>query len=388
MLPLTGIRVLDLSRLLPGAYASLMLLDLGAEVIKIEEPVRGDYGRWLSPRVDGQSVLHAMINRGKKSLTLNLKHPRGRELFLQLASSADVVLESFRPGVLERLGIGFETLKAISPSIILCSLTGYGQDGPYAMQAGHDINYLGLSGILALNGTGDGTPLVPSIPIADIGGGGQMAVTAIMAGLLERQRTGEGQWLDVSMLDGVVSWLPALVPLLRESANVEQQSFFLSGAYACYTVYATADGRHMSVGILEPKFWKSFCEAMDLAEYLPLQLAPLAVQAVMKTRIQEIFLEHAQAYWIAKFQGVDTCCAPVRRLDEVAADEQVRWRDMLAVPADGGVPRVGCPIKSTGGSRETAILPAPRLGQDTDAMLRGLGVTSAERDQLRRDGVV
>lgn len=385
MTPLKGMRVLDLSRLLPGPYASLLLNDFGAEVIKIEEPHRGDYARWFTPQIDGQSVLHHLVNRGKKSVTLNLKDPRGVAIFLELTKTADVIMESFRPGVLDRLGIGFSVLAAANPQIILCSLTGYGQTGPYAYDVGHDINYLGYSGILALNGTGDGTPVVPSVPIADLGGGGLMAVIGVLLGVLQRQISGKAQWIDVSMLDGVMSWLPLLLAEFHGAHEPTQQSFLLSGSYACYTVYATEDHRYMSVGAVEPKFWETFCHSMGVPEYIPMQFAPMATQKCMKERIQELFGIHNQEYWTDRFAHVDACCTPVKTIREALNDPQVQDRKMVA--RRGHIMFIAPPIKSVGEHHDLAWK-VPDLGQDTAAILQSLGWKPNQITELHQDQVI
>ncbi|MBI4261878.1 MAG: CoA transferase, partial [Actinobacteria bacterium] len=205
--PLAGVRVLDLTRLLPGGYCTLLLADLGADVVKVEEPGRGDYIRWFPPLVDGESALHRALNRGKRSITLDLKSPRGPEVLGRLAAAADVLVESFRPWVLERLGTGHDALREAHPRLVTCAITGYGQDGPYRDRVGHDINYIGYGGALGLSGPPGGPPAVPGVQIGDLGGGGMMAAVGILGALVERERTGEGRFVDVSLLDGVVSCL-------------------------------------------------------------------------------------------------------------------------------------------------------------------------------------
>jgi crotonobetainyl-CoA:carnitine CoA-transferase CaiB-like acyl-CoA transferase len=234
--PLTGMKVLDLSRLLPGPYCSLMLGDLGADVLKIEDPKLGDYMRWWGARVDKQGVSFLMVNRNKKSMKLNLKTDWGKDIFLRLVRQHDVVLEGFRPGVMERLGLGYETLKKENPGLIYCAITGYGHTGPYRDRAGHDLNYLSLAGVLGTIGPKGGPPVIPGVQIADIGGGAMLAALGILAAYIARQETGKGQFIDVSMLDGSFAWLP--VPAGKTLADGEDPKpgdSFLTGRYACFT---------------------------------------------------------------------------------------------------------------------------------------------------------
>lgn len=379
MVPLEGIRVVDLSRLLPGPYATLLMSDLGAEVIKVEEPQQGDYIRSFMPQVDGESVIHHLVNRGKKSVAVDLKSSAGRALFLRLVKTADIVIESFRPGVLDRLGIGFDVLSSENPRIILCSLTGYGQTGPRRDFPGHDINYIGYTGILSLNGNGDGVPLVPSVPIADIGGGGAMAVIGMLAGLLARNRTHEAQWIDVSMLDGSASWLTLLLAASLDEGGIAQQTALLSGGHACYTTYPTSDDRYMALGAVEAKFWRNFCQALDIPELAARQLAPLSEQQRMKETITEIIRQHTQEYWTERFQAIDACCTPVLTVDEALRDEQLTARGMFVRNASE-VPHIGRPIRWSNQEAPPLNTHAPRLGEQTFEILEGLGIGADDRE--------
>ncbi|HWN97786.1 MAG TPA: CaiB/BaiF CoA-transferase family protein, partial [Blastocatellia bacterium] len=268
---LDGIRILDLSRMLPGPYCSMMLGDLGAEVIKVEEPRIGDPTRHTRPLVNGQSAAFALVNRNKKSIAIDLKQPDGRDLFLKLASTADCVLEQFRPGVVERLGIGYPAVSEINPRIVYCSLTGFGQDGPHRDRSGHDLNYLALSGVLGLTTDERGKPVIPGVQVADLAGG-MIAAFAILAALLARERTGRGQYVDVSMFDVMVSMLP--VPAAHHFAGKTMPvggKYVLSGAYPFYSVYETSDQEFMTLGALEPKFWANFCKTVGREDLIPRQ---------------------------------------------------------------------------------------------------------------------
>ncbi|MCF8565301.1 CoA transferase [Alicyclobacillus tolerans] len=389
-MPLTGIKVLDLTRLLPGPYATLMLADFGADVIKIEEPGQGDYARWYQPLIGGKGSRHLFINRNKQSVTLNLKTEEGKEIFHKMAHDADVVIESFRPGVVDRLGIGYEAVKAHNPGVIYCSLTGYGQTGPYAQVPGHDLNYVGYSGALSLNGTPESGPTILSVPIADLAGGGQMAVIAILLALQARHRTQQGQYLDVSMLDGVVSLLYTLAPDHFAKAVVERGRMPLNGRLACYQVYQTADGKYLALGAREAKFWRNFCTCLGRPDLIERQNGPDEEQAELKRIVQDILWTKTQQEWMDIFSGRDTCCTPVNDLNEAFSDPQVLARDMLQTvdhPKAGIVEQIGIPIKlsETPGSIRTA---APELGEHTRLVLEQLGYSTQEIEALKGKGVV
>src|SRR5215467_8724788 len=251
---LDGIRVLDLTRLLPGAFCTMLMADMGADVVKVEEPRSGDYMRWYPPLRDGRSVLFNALNRNKRSLSLDLKQRAGRDLFLALVERADVVVEGNRPGVMDRLGLGWPALRAHNPSLVMASITGYGQDGPWSGRAGHDLNYMAVAGALSLNGRRGEPPHPLAVQVADIGGGGQAAATAILGALLAIARGGAGRHLDVSMTDGALSWLAVPLAQAHEQGPIARGGHRLTGRYACYGVYECADGRYLSVGALEPKF--------------------------------------------------------------------------------------------------------------------------------------
>ncbi|MFQ6057474.1 MAG: CaiB/BaiF CoA transferase family protein [Anaerolineae bacterium] len=382
--PLEGITVLDLSRLLPGPFCSLLLADLGAQVIKVEDPAGGDYLRWMEPFINGESAPFLALNRNKKSLALNLKSERGREIFLRLAEKADVVLEGFRPGTVERLGAGYETVRAVNPSIVYCSLTGYGQDGPYRQRAGHDVNYLALAGVLGLTGPKDGPPVIPAVQIADLSGG-MYAALGILAALWARERTGQGQYVDVAMLDGVISWLVLLAAQHFAGFMPGRGDWLLSGGVPCYNVYQTRDGSYMALGALEPKFWAAFCQGVGREDLIPRQF-----DAQATAEMQAIFRGRTREAWVAFAQEVDCCLEPVLGLDEVFAHPQVAQREMrvqVEHPRLGRMAQLGLPLKfsATPGSIRS---PAPRLGEHTAEILESLGYEQGEIQALREAGVV
>ncbi|WP_458413496.1 CaiB/BaiF CoA transferase family protein [Schinkia sp. CFF1] len=381
--PLESIRVLDLTRLLPGPYCTMLLADFGAEVIKIEEPNLGDYARWEEPKVGKDSAIFSSLNRNKKSVTLNLKSEKGKEIFVELVKTADVVVESFRPGVMDRLGLGYEKLKDLNPKLIYCAITGYGQTGPYAHLPGHDINYLSYAGVLDLNGERKQTPVVPPIQIADIGGGSLMAVIGILMAVISRKNTGKGQFVDISMLDGVVSWLQTLLPnyLVNHESPIRGE-LALSGEKAAYGVYETKDQRYISVGALEAKFWEAFCNAIGREDFISLLDAPPGKQDVIKIEIANIMKKETLRQWLEIFKNYETCVSPVLTIEEMTKNPQILARQMVQQCPDmveGGMGHIGIPIKlsETPGSIYSK---APELGEHNHEILAELGLSGEESE--------
>jgi len=328
-LPLEGIRVLDLTRLLPGPYCTMLLADLGAEVIKIESPHEGDHMRWIEPKVNGTGVYFLALNRNKKSTTLNLKNPTGVKIFKALAKTAQVVFESFRPGVLDRLGVGYKALKEVNTGIIFCSLSGFGQSGPYKLKPGHDLNYISIGGLQGLNGNREGVLVPPAVQIADIGCGAMTCAVSILGALVGRERTGEGQYLDVSMLDGVVSWMSSAIAKYYaegEPPAPGRQTF--SGEFPSYHIYKTKDGKYVSLGCVEAKFWVNFCEAVGRPELSGFHLPHGEKQKEVFEEVEKIFLTKKRDEWVQFLDGVDTCFAPVNDISETVSDPQVLHRDL------------------------------------------------------------
>ena len=348
---LDGIRVLDLTRLLPGAYCTQLLADMGADVVKVEEPERGDYMRWMPPLVDGQSVLFEALNRGKRSVSLDLKTDAGREAMLRLVDTARVLVEGNRPGVMARLGLGWDTLHERNPRLVVCSITGYGQTGPFAQRAGHDLNYMAIAGALGLNGPRGGAPVPLSVQVADIGGGGLQAAVAILGALLEVERGGEGRRLDVSMTDGAAGFMSLELAARAAGEEVRRGDQRLGGRYACYRVYECADGRFYSVGALEPKFWAALCTALDRPDLVESQFSE---SLETQREVEAIFKSRTRDEWQRTLDGVDACCEPVLDLDEVASHPQIAARGVLDRSRRGR---------------------APRLGEHTDELLRDAGAT-------------
>src|SRR6266571_497237 len=327
--PLSGIRVLDLSRLLPGAYASQMLADFGADVIKVEEPGSGDYGRLMPPYSPGGTSLYFLaINRNKRSITLNLKSDEGREIFLRMVRQADVLLESFRPGVLERLGLGYERLKEVNPGLIYCAISGYGQDGPYRLRAGHDLNYAGYAGLLHYNRGPHGEPAMPATQLGDLAGGSYMAIIGILTALMGRAQTGEGRMIDVSMTEGVMSLLPLFTTTYFNTGQAPQPGRSpLDGGLPCYNIYETKDGKHVTLAALEYKFWHTFCTRIGHLELLPFHMpvGPGERERAMDM-LRAIFKTKTRDEWLAELAGIDACVGPVYSIDEALSDPHAQAR--------------------------------------------------------------
>ena len=378
---LAGIRVLDLTRLLPGAFCTMLLGDQGADVIKVEQPGTGDYTRYLPPLVHGQGVAFNSLNRNKRAITLNLKAEEGCQLFKRLVATADVVVEGNRPGVMDRLGLGWETLRALRPRLILCSITGYGQDGPFAQRAGHDLNYMATAGALGLNASPGGMPHPLAVQVADIGAGGTGAAAAILAALVGVLRGGDGRHLDVSMLDGALTWLA--MPVAEVYAGGEAAvagRTRLTGRYPCYRVYECADGRFLSVGALEPKFWTALVEALSRPD---LEGRHLDDSLEAHAELEAVFRFRTRDQWAALLDGLDVCVEPVLELAEVERHPQVAARGLVRHHAGGTEVAPAVPLPE--GWRR---LDPPRLGQHNQAVLAELGVDAGRLAELDAAGVV
>jgi alpha-methylacyl-CoA racemase len=394
-LPLEGIRVLDLSRLLPGGFCSLLLADFGADVVKVEDTGMGDYVRWAPPYHEGaedsaKSALFLALNRGKSSIRVNLKEAGGREVLLRLVRDTDVVLESFRPGVLERLGVGYEAMREVNPGIVYCAITGYGQDGPLRDRSGHDMNYLGLVGLLGLTGERDGPPVQAAGQIADVGGGALMAAFGILAALRERERSGEGQLVDVSMADGALSWLAMVAArYFADGATPRRGDLELAGALVCYRPYECADG-WVTLGALEPKFWQAWCLGVGREDLIERQFERPGSDT--HREVQAIFRERTRAQWQA-FAGEHDCCLePVLDLDEALDSELVRAREMVVELDQPGarepVRLLGVPVKLSRTPGDANRAPGPVLGEHTVEVLLGAGYSEEEVGALIESGAV
>ncbi|WP_434672634.1 CaiB/BaiF CoA transferase family protein [Pseudomonas sp. R1-15] len=387
--PLASLKVLDFSTLLPGPFASLLLADMGAEVLRIESPERPDLLRILPPHDQGTSASHAYLNRNKRSLALDLKQPAALEIIKRLLDDHDILLEQFRPGVMERLGLGYEALKAINPRLIYVSITGYGQTGPFKDRAGHDINYLALAGLASHTGRADSGPLPLGIQAADIAGGSLHGVIGLLAAVIARQQSGQGQHLDVSMTDCVFS-LNALAGAGYLACGVKPgwENHALNGG-SFYDYYRTRDGRWMSVGSLEPGFMQALCAALGRPELAAQGLAPEQQQR-LKEQLRSEFEKRDFADLCALFAEVDACVEPVLELDEALKHPQLKARHLVTrVPRGDGSSQaqMACPLKFSEGLPEPRHIGA-RLGAHTEQVLRELGFSDERIARLRDDGVV
>jgi alpha-methylacyl-CoA racemase len=391
MSALSDIKVLDLSRLLPGGFCSLLLADFGADVLKVEDTGMGDYVRWSPPYYEGaddtaKSALFLSLNRGKRSIRLNLKEEAGREVLLRLVRSHDVLLESFRPGVMDRLGVGYERLREENPRLVYCAITGYGQDGPYTARSGHDMNYLGLNGLLGLSGDAGGPPVQAAGQIADLGGGALMAAFGILAALRERERSGEGQLVDVSMFDGSLSWL-ALVAAryLAEGVAPARGGLELAGSLICYRPYECKDG-WVTLGALEPKFWQAWCRGVGREDLIEKQFSGPGSEA--HAQVEALFRERTRDEWHEFAEQHDCCLEPVLGLDEALDSELVRAREMVVEvdqPGTDGVRLLGVPVKLSR-TPGAAAGPGPALGEHTAEVLAALGYSDDEVASLIESG--
>jgi len=374
MTPLQGLKLLDLSRQLPGPFCSTFLGDLGMDVLVVASP-SDPFGMGIP-----------FLGRNKRSMTLNLKTAEGREILLRLADEADVLLEGFRPGVAARLGLGYATLAARNPRLIYCAISGYGQDGPYRDRVGHDVNYLGTAGVLDSIGTADGPPVIPGVQIADIGGGALMAVIGILAAVIARQQTGRGQLVDIAMLDGAAMW--TVYPLLLHQLGQDPRRgrTQLTGSHPCYAVYETRDGRYLTIGAYEPHFWATLCRALGLERYLEQQWSEGPLRVTMQAEFRAAFRARTLAEWMHALGNQDICVGAVNSVEDMLADPQLRHRGMVTTGPDGQT-TLGNPIKlsDTPASLRT---PPPVFGQDTDTVLAGLGLDAAAIERLRSSGAV
>ncbi len=390
MLPLQGIRILDLTRLLPGPFCTLMLADMGADVIKVEDTSIGDYLRWQAPLVgDTQGIFFAALNRNKQSIKLNLKPQEGKEVFVRLVRSADVVVESFRPGRLDKLGVGYEAMAQVNPRIIYCAISGYGQDGPYRDRAGHDLNYIGLAGLLDLFGRRGSEPHMPPVQIADLTGS-YLAAIGVLGALVARATTGRGQLVDISMMDGVVPWLISMLPRYWfDGTEPRRGEIPLGGALPCYNLYECADGRWLTLGALEPQFWVTFCKMVGREDWIDHQRDVGDEAEPTFAALRDLFKTKTSDEWLAFFAGADVCIEPVLTVAEATRHPQMRQRRMSVTVAQNGheLVEIASPLKLSD-SPQPRLEPAPEYGEHTEQILRALGYSDGEIERLREKRIV
>ncbi len=382
MKPLQGVRILDLSRLLPGPYCTRLLADMGAQVVKVEEPGRGDYLRSLPPFENGVSVAFELLNHGKKSIVLDLETVRGQEILAKLATKADVFLESFRPGTTKKLGCDFESIRKANPRIVYCSFTAFGQTGPYKDLPGHDINALALSGFLSLNGKKE--PIVPALQVGDLAGG-MLAALMITTALFARQQRSEAQYIDASMLDVLLSWLA--IPLgLHLGGNVNM----LAGELPFYRLYRTRDSRLLAVGAIEPQFWEGLCKVVERPDLIPDQYSPEPRRAEVFDEIQSILATKTADEWFNIMREHQLPCTPFLTLDQVLRDPQAQQRQMMIAGGQNALSQityVGSPCKVSGSDR-VDIVQSPKLGQHSAELLKEIGYSEPEIKEVIEAGIV
>ena len=377
-----GVRVVDLTRLLPGPFATLLLADMGAEVVKVEDPMKGDYARYYPPLNGANSAFFESLNRNKQAVTLNLKHEAGVELFERLLEDADVLVESFRPGVLDRLGVGPERLRQDYPELIICSITGYGQTGAKKDDAGHDANYLALSGVLERNGRRGEPPHVPGFQLADLGGGALYAALGISAALFRRERTGEGAHLDISMTEGALSFLSTVIARSGAGEVEERGDGMLTGGLPSYRVYPTADGRFLAVAALEPKFWDPFVEAIGCEDLTGKGMLGGEEGDKVANRLAGVIESKPLEHWEGVLDELDVCVEPVLEIDEVLQHQLHESRQVFFELQ--GLTHVRTPLTP----RDREHTPAPQQGADNEKVYEQLGVDASELAKLKEDGVV
>jgi len=391
---LSGIKILDFTYLLPGPFATMILSDLGAEVLRVESHTRMDMARLAPPYVDKDgtiSCMHAYLNRNKRSIALDLKFKESIALIKRLIAEKgyDIVIEQFRPGAMERLGLSYEILSEINPGLIYCSITGYGQTGPLRDRAGHDINYLALSGVMSYSGTKDGGPSLMGIQVADVGSGSNNAAIGLLAAIVHRMKTGKGQYIDVSMTDGVfpyhvVSGLGSLVGSPEPGYETE----ILNGG-SLYGFYKTSDGKYLSFGGLEPQFLSAFLDALGLSAYIPRLMEPDLTEE-LRRRVSDVIRTQDLSYWESVFKDVDACVEPVLTVLEAASSEHAKARELVVeVPGPDGVPirQIAYPIRFSNYKPEY-LRAGPALGQDTRDVLNALGLSEAEIADLKSKGII
>jgi len=387
---LTGVRVVDLTRLLPGPYATQLLADMNADVVKVEDPEVGDYARDMEPTTaDGVGTIFAAVNDGKRSVTIDLKDDDGRDVFYELVADADVVMEGFRPGVAERLGIDYESVREHNPEVVYCSLSGFGQTGAYRDRVGHDLNYASVAGLVDMTREGtEGTPAIPGYPIGDMAGG-LFAAFGVVSALCSRSLGNRaGTFVDVSLTDAILSFAQPVAAAAFAGDDPRPRETELTGKLPCYDLYRTADDRYVSVAALEPKFWENLCTALDHPELIEHHRADdEAVRDAVRETLAETFRSKTQAEWEAELGELDVMFAPVRTPSEALTDPHVESRGI--VEDDGtSVPRIGFPATASPERRRGPDTGLPELGAHTTAVLEAVGIDPATVETLRERGVI
>ena len=389
MAPLDGLRVLDLSRLMPGPLCTMILGDLGADVIKVEQPEIGDYARSAPPLLGNTGSAFLMLNRNKRSITLNLKKAEGQEILRKLAAKADVFVESYRPGVAQRLGVGYQAISQVNERIIYCSISGFGQSGPYRDLVGHDLTYTAYSGAIGATGSKDGPPVIPAIQVSDIQAA-MYATIAITAALYRREKAGKGEFIDISLMDAAVASMIMPMSFHLAGESTERGSSFLSGGAPFYNIYETADRKYIAIAPLEPKFWIALCSVLRLEKYQDKQLTSEAEANRIREDLAGIFRQKTRDEWVKILNEREIPCAPIYDVREVLADPHVRSRKMIfemETKAFGRLNQLATPIRVSH-SPLTARSPPPRLGEHTLQILQELGYSMSDAKRLKSEGTI
>lgn len=389
MAPLDRLRVLDLSRLMPGPLCTMILGDLGADVIKVEQPEIGDYARSAPPLLGNTGSAFLMLNRNKRSITLNLKKAEGQEILRKLAAKADVFVESYRPGVAERLGVGYQAISQVNERIIYCSISGFGQSGPYRDLVGHDLTYTAYSGAIGATGSKDGPPVIPAIQVSDIQAA-MYATIAITAALYRREKAGKGEFIDISLMDAAVASMIMPMSFHLAGESTERGSSFLSGGAPFYNIYETADRKYIAIAPLEPKFWIALCSVLRLEKYQDKQLTSETEANRIRDDLAGIFRQKTRDEWVKILNEREIPCAPIYDVREVLADPHVRSRKMIfemETEAFGKLNQLATPIRVSH-SPLTAKSPPPRLGEHTLQILQELGYSMSDVERLKSAGAI
>lgn len=390
-MPLQGIKVLDLSRMLPGPFCSMALADLGAEVLKIEDTRQGDPFRTNQSVFKNENAVFLMLNRNKRSMKLNLGTEQGKAIFMQMAAEYDVLLEGFRPGVMAKLGLDYEQVREVNPRLVYCSLTAYGQYGPYRDRASHDLNNLSLTGVLDAIGESGGPPVIPGVQIGGIGGGALWAAFSILAALLGREKTGAGQYLDAAIVDGLLPFHSMFAASYFDEGTVPRRGETeASGSCAYYNVYLTKDNRYVSLGAAEAKFWKSFCQGIGRPDLIAEQHAPEPRQAEIIAEVRAIMRTKTRAEWIELLEPLDVCFTPVNNIAEALDDPHIKAREMIQEmdhPLEGRIAMFAFPVKFSDTPAQLKC-PPPLHGQHTGEVLQELGFSAADIEALHRLDVI
>jgi len=389
MAPLQGLRVLDLSRLMPGPLCTMILGDLGADVIKIEQPQVGDYARSAPPLLGDTGSAFLMLNRNKRSITLDLKKAEAQEILRKLAARADVLVESYRPGVADGLGVGYQTISQVNARIVYCSISGFGQDGPYRDLVGHDLTYMAYSGAIGGTGPRGGPPVIPAIQVSDIQAAMYSAI-GIMAALYGREKTGKGDFIDISLMDAAVASMILPISFHFAGESTERGSSLLSGGAPFYNIYETADRKYVTIAALEPKFWIELCSALGLERYQDKQLTSVEEKERIRDDLAAIFHLKTRDEWVKILNERDIPCAPIYDVSEALADSHVLSRKMVfetETEAFGKLNQLATPIRMSN-SPLTTRLPPPKLGEHTLQVLQELGYPPSEMRRLRSVGAI